>query len=635
MKKTIIDLFEASVAKYGAKTFLLEKKHRKFEPTTYAETRTQAIEVGAGLVSLGIRPQDRVALLAEGSNAWIISELGMFYAGAVSVPLSIKLEESNDLLFRLRHAGAKAIFVSKYQLPKIRRIRKDLPEVEHIIVLGNIALESGETAYGTLRRLGREYLAEHEKEFMKIGQSIRNEDYATITYTSGTTADPKGVVLTHRNYTANVEQSLSRIDIPSSFRTLIILPLDHCFAHVVGFYIMIACGATVATVQVGATPMETLKNIPQNIREVRPHFLLSVPALAKNFRKSIESSIRAKGPATERLFRLALRTAYAYNQDGYSKGRGWRFILRPAVALFNLLLFRKVRQAFGGCLQFFVGGGALLDAELQRFFYAVGMPMFQGYGLSEATPVISTNSPKHHWHRFGSSGKILIPLDLKILDEAGRELPRGEKGEIVIRGENVMAGYWRNPEATADTVRDGWLHTGDMGYVSKDEFLYVLGRFKSLLIASDGEKYSPEGMEEAIVDQSPLIEQILIHNNQSPFTGAIVVPNREALRRELDARGIAAPQRAEAAAEMLGAEIDRYRAGGTFAGTFPERWLPAGLAIVDEAFTEQNGLVNSTMKVVRGKVETYFKARLDYLYTPEGKRLKNPENLASLKKVVG
>ena len=198
-----------------------------------------------------------------------------------------------------------------------------------------------------------------------------------------------------------------------------------------------------------------------------------------------------------------------------------------------------------------------------------------------------------------------------------------------------MAGYWKNPEATTDTVRDGWLHTGDMGYVSEDEFLYVLGRFKSLLIASDGEKYSPEGMEEAIVDKSPYIDQIIVHNNQDPFTGAIVVPNREALLRELEARKVPEGERAAAAAEILGAEIDRYRAGGVFAGEFPERWLPAGLAIVDEAFTEQNGLVNSTMKVVRGKVEEHFRGRLNYLYTPEGRGLKNPENLASLKKIVG
>ena len=635
MKKTIIDLFESSVARYGEKTFLLEKRHHKFEPTTYAETREQALEVGAGLAAIGIRPKEKVAILSEGCNAWIISELGLFYAGCISVPLSVKLEESNDLLFRLRHAEVKTIFVSKYQLPKIRRIVGQLPELQHIIVFGHIPLEAGEMALGTLKRLGRASLADQRDRFLAIGQSIQNDDYATITYTSGTTSDPKGVVLTHRNYTANVEQSLSRIDIPSWYRTLIILPLDHCFAHVVGFYIMIACGASVATVQVGATPMETLKNIPLNIREVRPHFLLSVPALAKNFRKNIESSIRAKGPAAERLFELALRTAYCYNQDGYSRGKGWRFVLWPAVKLFDLFLFRKVREAFGGSLKFFVGGGALLDAELQRFFYAIGIPMFQGYGLSEATPVISTNSPKYHWHRFGSSGKILIPLDLKIVDEQGHELPHGEKGEIIIRGENVMAGYWKNPEATAATVRDGWLHTGDMGYVSKDEFLYVLGRFKSLLIASDGEKYSPEGMEEAIVDKSPFIDQILIYNNQSPFTGAIVVPNRDALLRELEARGTAPAERAATAAAILGGEIDRYRSGGIFAGEFPERWLPAGLAIVDEPFTERNGLVNSTMKVVRGKVEEHFRDRIDYLYTAEGRKLQNERNLASLQKVLG
>ncbi|MBE6182493.1 MAG: long-chain fatty acid--CoA ligase [Rikenellaceae bacterium] len=635
MKKTIIDLFESSVEKYGSKTFLLEKRHREFEPTTYTETKEQALEVGAGLVSLGVKTGDKVAILSEGCNAWIISELGLFYAGAISVPLSVKLEESNDLLFRLRHAEVKVLFVSKQQLPKIRRIREELPQIEHIIVFGSIPLEEGEMAYGTLKRMGRSYLETDKEEFLKIGQAIQNDDYATITYTSGTTADPKGVILTHRNYTANVEQSLSRITIPDDYRTLIILPLDHCFAHVVGFYIMIACGATVATVQIGATPMETLKNIPQNIREVRPHFLLSVPALAKNFRKNIESTIRAKGPTTERLFRLALRTAYAYNLDGYSKGKGWRFLLKPAVALFDKIIFSKVRMAFGGSLQFFVGGGALLDSELQRFYYAIGIPMFQGYGLSEATPVISTNSPRYHCHRFGSSGKILIPLDLKILDEEGRELPRGQKGEIVIHGENVMAGYWKNPEATADTVRNGWLHTGDMGYVSEDEFLYVLGRFKSLLIASDGEKYSPEGMEEAIVDKSPYIDQILIYNNQSPFTGAIVVPNRDALRRELTSRNVAEAQRAEVAAEIIGAEIDNYRAGGIYAGEFPERWLPAGLAIVDEAFTEQNGLVNSTMKIVRGKVETYFADRLDYLYETGGRNLKNEKNLASLQKIVG
>ncbi len=632
MKKTLIDLFESSVERYGEKTFLLEKHNNRFQPLTYAETRQEALETGAGLASLGIRPHDKVAILAEGCNNWIISELGIFYAGGVSVPLSVKLEEANDLLFRLQHAEVKAIFVSKLQLPKIRRIREQLPDVKHIIVLGHIELQHGETALGTLRRMGRAYLSEHEAEFLEIGRQIQNDDYATITYTSGTTADPKGVVLTHRNYTSNVEQSLSRIDIPSWYRTLIILPLDHCFAHVVGFYIMIACGATVATVKVGNSAAETLRNIPQNIREVKPHFLLSVPALAKNFRKNIESSIRAKGRFTEWLFRLGLRTAYAYNGDGYEPGKGWTALLKPAMVFFDRMLFRKVRKAFGGELRFFVGGGALLDSELQRFFYAIGIPMFQGYGLSEATPVISTNSPHKHWCRFGSSGKILIPLDVRIFDEEGHEVPRGQKGEIVLRGENVMAGYWKNPAVTAEALRDGWLHTGDMGYISEDEFLYVLGRFKSLLISADGEKYSPEGMEEALCEKSPLIDQILIHNNQNPYTTALVVPNREGLLQALV--GQSGRARAEAAASLLEAEVAKYRTGGVYAGEFPERWLPAALAFVEEPFSESNGLMNSTLKVIRGKVEERYADRLAALYTPEGKRVGSEKNLEILEKLL-
>ena len=633
MKKTIIDLFESSVEKFGDRTFLLEKHDGEFQPTTYAECQVLARKIGAGLASIGIKPKQTISILAEGCNNWILSELGLLYAGAISVPLSIKLEEANDLLFRLRHADVVAIFVSRNQLPKFRKIREQLPLIENVIVFDcEMELQKGEMFLSELIAKGEEYLTENSEEFLKIGQAIQNDDYATITYTSGTTADPKGVILTHRNYTANVEQALTRISIPSEYRMFIILPLDHCFAHVAGFYIMVACGASVATTQVGRTPMETLKNVPVNIKEVKPHVLLSVPALAKNFRKSIETSIKKQGPKVEKLFNFALKVAYEYNQDGYSKGKGWRFILKPLVALFDKILFEKVRAGFGGNIKFFVGGGALLDSELQRFFYAVGMPMLQGYGLSEATPIISANSLGKGRHRFGSSGKVIQPLEIKILDEDGNEMPCGVKGEIVIKGENVMAGYWKNPSATAETVKDGWLYTGDMGYMGADGFLYVLGRFKSLLIAADGEKYSPEGMEEAIVDKSPLIDQIIIHNNQSPFTSAIVVPNRDAIRKMVtDADDEA---QLKAAATALMGEIDKYRKGGQYADEFPDRWLPGAIAIVDEAFTEQNGLVNSTMKVVRAKVEEHFADRIENLYTGEGKHPTSAKNLASIKKLA-
>ena len=382
MKKTIIDLFEEAIVKHGERDFLLEKHDGVFQPTSYKECKRQALNIGAGLTALGIKPKQTVSILAEGCNNWILSELGLLYAGAISVPLSVKLEESNDLLFRLRHADVVAIFVSRNQLPKFRKIREQLPLIEHIIVFDcDTKLEQGEMFLSEVAAKGEEYLKEHREEFLAIGQAIQNDDYATITYTSGTTADPKGVILTHRNYTANVEQALTRISIPADYRMFIILPLDHCFAHVAGFYIMVACGASVATPQVGRTSMETLKNVPINIKEVQPHVLLSVPALAKNFRKSIETSIKKQGPKVEKLFKFALKVAYEYNQDGYTKGKGWRFMLKPLVSLFDKILFEKVRAGFGGNIKFFVGGGALLDSELQRFFYAVGMPMLQGYGL--------------------------------------------------------------------------------------------------------------------------------------------------------------------------------------------------------------------------------------------------------------
>ena len=633
MKKTLVDLFEASVSKYPNNTFLLEKTGKKFEPTTYAQVKEQVYRFGAGLQALGVKKGDTMALLSEGRNMWVIGELSMFYAGAVNVPLSIKLEESNDLLFRLIHGDVKYVMVSGTQLKKIRAIKEKLSLVEKIIVFDEQpAYEEKEMALEEVLKLGDEFLRTHmEEEFLQVAHSIQNDDYATITYTSGTTADPKGVVLTHRNYTANVEQALTLVDIDQTWRTLIILPLDHCFAHVVGFYIMMSVGATAATTQVGRTPLETLKNIPLNIKEVRPHFILSVPALAKTFKKNIEQGIRAKGPTAVRLFNWGMKIRQMYFGDSNLDFKGFRLFLKPLVVLFDKIIFSKVRENFGGELRFFIGGGALLDKDLQKFYVGIGMPMFQGYGLSEATPVISSNGPG--LYRFGSSGKLVKPIELKICDSEGKELPVGEMGEIVVKGENVMAGYWKNPESTAETVRDGYLYTGDLGYMSKEGLLYVKGRFKSLLISSDGEKYSPEGIEEALVEKSPYIDQVMLYNNQSNYTTAVIVPNRDQLTRTLKAQGLdlSTEDGRKAALQILDGEMNKYKKGGDFEGMFPERWLPTCFAVLSEPFTEQNQMINSTMKMVRGKIEKAYADRIAYMYTAAGKQLLNEQNLDALK----
>ena len=630
---TIIEFVEKYVDRFASNTFLWEKQDGKWVSTTFAQTRSEAYRIGAGLMALGVQKGEKVALLSEGRNMWVLGELGILYAGAVNVPLSIKLEESNDLLFRLKHSDSKYIMVSGTQLPKIRKILGDLPAVEKVIVFDELPeYQDKEIPMSEIVKAGDKFLAENRHLFIQRYQSVGPDDYANISYTSGTTADPKGILLTHRNYTANVEQAQSVIGVTPEDRMLIILPLDHCFAHVAGFYTMMSYGASIGTVPPGRTPMEALRNIPMSIQELQPTVMLSVPALAKNFKKNIEAGIKAKGPKVEKLYNFALNNAIKYNKEGYNKGGFLDWWRKPLMTLFDKLIFSNVRQALGGKMKFFVGGGALLDIDLQRYYYAIGIPMYQGYGLSEATPIISANAPAKHI--LGSSGKVVSPMEIKILDADGKELPYGEKGEIVIKGENVMAGYWKNPKATAETVVDGWLHTGDMGYMRDSEMLYVVGRFKSLLISADGEKYSPEGIEESLVENSKYIDQVVLHNSQDPYTIALLVPNKEALKAyvkevapEFD------PASEDARKKMLlkiQEEIDSYRKGGKNYGAFPERWLPAAVCVLPEPFTEQNHMVNSTMKIVRGKVEKAYEDRMKYAYTPEGKDIVNPQNLSSL-----
>lgn len=623
--KSIIDYFEERVTLYGDHPLVWEKSEGHYQHSTYKEINEQVKIYAAGLINLGINKGDRVALLSEGRKDWLVAELAILYVGAVNVPLSTKLEADNDLVFRIHHSESRLVIASQFQLPKIRKVQPQLPLLEKIIILDEIQ-EPGETEmiWKEVWSKGEELLSQHPSRLVEVRSRVKPNDVANISYTSGTTADPKGIMLSHRNYTANVEQAFSFIDIPAHFKTLVVLPWDHAFAHTAALYAFMYKGASIAAVQAGSTPTETLKNFANNMLEVQPQVLMSVPAIAKNFKKNIEKGIQAKGKIAWTLFRIAMAHAYWYNGTGNNRGKGLKFITKPLGRFFDKILFTAIRSKFGGQLKFFIGGGALLDIELQKFFYALGIPMYQGYGLSEAAPIISANTPT--FHKMGSSGKIVQNLELRICDENGADLPQGQSGEIVVKGENVMLGYWKNETATRETIREGWLYTGDLGYVDKENYLYVLGRFKSLLIGHDGEKYSPEGIEEAVIDHCGLIDQFMLHNNQSAYTVGLIVPNPEKIKQLVKAH----PQVPDAKAFVLEAireEINQFKKGGKHETMFPQRWLPTAMAIVPEPFTEANKMLNSTMKMVRRAVETNYKNQIDYLYTPEGKEFINPRNL--------
>lgn len=633
---TILDFVNLYADKYRDATFLREKVGDVWTETSYVKTRDEGIVFAAGFMALGLNKGEKVSLISEGRNAWIFTELGILFAGAVNVPLSFKLESDHDLEFRINHSDSRFVVASESQIEKVRRVIAKCPAVEKVIVIDDIELRPNEIHLSELREMGVKFMEDHKAELEARMAGIQPDDYANISYTSGTTADPKGILLTHRNYTANIEQCNSVVDVKEGWTMLIILPLDHCFAHVAGFYYMMSNGGSIATVPGGKSAITMLKNIPIAINEVRPHVMLSVPAISRNFRKNIESGIKKKGPKVEKLYNFALNNAIKYNREYWNMGRPcicmwWRGILKK---IFDKLVFKPIRENFGGRMQFFIGGGALLDIELQRYFFAIGMPIFQGYGLSEATPVICANSGGKGRARFGSSGRTVLPMDIKICDENGRELPHGETGEIVIRGENVMAGYWKNEEATAKAIVDNWLHTGDRGYICKENprFLYVTGRFKSLLISSDGEKYSPEGYEDSLTDGSKYIDGAVLYNNQSPYTVVVIVPSKANLQDAAAKAGLD-PDSIEGRKyqlDIIQEEADAYRKGGRHGGLFPEKWLPAAIVVADEAFTEQNGMLNSTSKMVRRNVEKHYADRIEYAMTPEGKELYNEKNIASL-----
>lgn len=628
---TIPAFFNQCVSRFPVNVFLWENNGNGYEGTNFEKVQNQVYQMASALIRLGIQKGDRIALMSESRNYWVISELAILFAGAVNVPLSVRLTEPEEIRYRIAHSGSRMVIVSAQQLPKIRSLAGDLPEMEKIIVLDDPGqLEEGEIRLNDLLTDPVDRAdAESRLSLLTPG------DPANISYTSGTTSDPKGIILTHGNYMVNVQQAYSLMDIGEDWVTLLILPWDHAFAHTAGIFCFMGKGASIAAVQTGKTMMETLKNLPANIRQVRPYLLYSVPAIARNFRKNIEKGISDQGAMAMTLFRYGLKISEIYNDLGINRGSGWRWLLKPLVMMFDALIFSKIRAGFGGRLQYFIGGGALLDIELQKFFYAIGIPMLQGYGLTEASPLISANAFRKH--KLGSSGLIVSNMDLKICDEKGHELPLGEQGEIVIRGGNVMAGYWKNPEATAETIRDGWLHTGDMGYVDRDGFLYVSGRFKSLLIADDGEKYSPEGMEEIMLAQSPFIGQIMLYNNQNPYTIALLFPNRERVIRYLKEKGLdpGSEEGIKAALEKLAKEFGEYRKGRRHGEMFPQRWLPAAIGILPEGFTEENHLLNFQMKTVRGKVVERYSGLISLLYTPAGKDILNEVNVKAMRKAMG
>jgi long-chain acyl-CoA synthetase len=639
MKRTVLRMLDEAASKWGSAPYALRKTDAGFVAVSFAEARDRAREFAAWLLSAGFRRGDAAAILAEGCPEWIMGDLALMMAGCVSVPLSVKLL-GEEIPFRLNHSEAKAIFTTKNQMKKVIRA---LGQVENkairIVYLDDDPDAARTTAAGLrfpadrligfdeARAAGRAAMASVSAALDRSIEATAEDDTVTICYTSGTTGNPKGIMLTQLNYWTNCRDAIDAVPIPPGWRTLVILPVDHSFAHTALLYEALVCCIALYFLDTRGGGIAALRNIPVNLLEANPHFLFTVPSLSGNFMKKIIAGIEEKGGIIERLFKAGIRAGIAYNGNGFDRpplGTCLRTFLPYTLA--RLVVFKAVcKKVFGTSIQFCVGGGALLDVKQQEFFAAFGMPVYQGYGLTEAAPVISTNTPKRH--KFGTSGVLMKSIEVRIVKADGSPAATGETGEIVIRGGSVMKGYFKNPEATAKALRDGWLWTGDLGYLDKDRFLVVVGREKALLIAEDGEKYSPEEIEEAVAFSTDVIDQLMAWCDQKKYTAALVALDTGRVDALVKMRGI---RTAEELAKALQEEFVRYKSDPK-SKKVQANWMPAVFQIVPGGFSEKDSTVNSMMKLVRHRVVELHRGLLDYSYTAEGSKTMNPRNLETLR----
>ncbi|MDF1546831.1 MAG: AMP-binding protein [Bacteroidales bacterium] len=643
MKRTVVEMLRTAANNYSNTPYPNEKSDSGWINKTFSEVNQDSDYIGAYLIDSGIQKEDKIAILSEGRIAWVTGEYGILKAGAISVPLSIKLLPE-EVLFRLNHSGSKGILLTHNTFEKIAPIWEKIEEKDFKIYYLDsdiekiksdafefgIDIDKDAITFEKMLEKGKSVYDKNAEPLKKSLENIQENDVVTISYTSGTTGNPKGIMLTQLNYYANSNDAMDFFKLPEGFKTLLILPLDHSFAHTVGIYISLLKGIGIYFVDARGGSVNTLKNIPINLKEVSPDFLLTVPALTGNFMKKITDAIKEKGGFVSWLFNAGLNAGIAINQDGYKKAGFFTQMLKfIPYKLANALIFKKVRSIFGENLQFCVGGGALLDIKQQKFFYALGVPVYQGYGLTEATPIISANAV--HTHKLGTSGPVLPGITCKIVDPDRNELPKGVKGEIAIKGNNIMAGYYKNEKASNEVLNGEWLYTGDMGYIEEDNFLMVVGREKALLISEDGEKYSPEEIEEAIVNSSELINQVMIYNDHKKYTTALITLDIPKVKKFIKDNHIADE-------EVLMKEINKsfyqFKYEKEYANKFPEKWIPAVFTIIAEPFTEENKMINSTLKMVRYKITETYQNDIAEMYENGRSTSISPKNEETIKNLL-
>jgi long-chain acyl-CoA synthetase len=610
-------LFMRTAAYFGSKAALMEKKSGRYQSVSYKDLAEQITFFAAALLKRNFISQERVALLLKNSPVWVISDLGTMMAGGMVVPIYENLIPA-AIHHILNDSETHILIVeNKSQFQKIEQIWPQLPHLKHVIIRNKegVRLKENVTAFDDFIREGGRYLASNPESVSQRVSLLGRDDSASIVYTSGTTGNPKGVVLTHGNFIADILGVISVADNNSLDTFLSILPLSHAFERTVGYYGPLLVGGTIAYA-------EGLETISQNLLEVRPTICCAVPRVFEMFYARITSNMKSAGFFQRFILAAALFTggrawkSYERWQDRRNALRITHHLknrpssgkipreskfLKIAKSIFENLVYKKIRQKMGGRLRYFVSGGAPLSPALITFFRNLGITIYEGYGMTETSPVISFNF--RDTFNPGTVGRVLPNIQVKL----------SEDGEILVKGPTLMKGYHNNAQATAEMIdSEGWLHTGDVGMFDENHFLKITDRIKELLVLNNGKKVAPLPIENKLTESSWLSNAMVIGNNQKAVS-VLVFPNFEQLNLFAKTKSLAGlskedlcknPQVREVFSELIedvNQNLSSYEQIKKF------EIIPANLSI-------ETGELTPTLKIKRRVIEQKFAEYIEKIY---------------------
>jgi len=553
-------------------------------------------DAALGWGALGIGAGDRVAIVSESRPEWLIADLAILSAGGVTVPVYPTLS-SLQVRYILSDCGAKATLVStREQLAKIQKVRHELPNMGAVILMdGWLASDSPSTvSFDDLLARGHQRMTAEwgaGREFREAVRRVQPDALATIIYTSGTTGEPKGVMLSHTNLVSNMRAGAVALQLSQDDVALSFLPLSHGFERMVA-YIYLFAGVTLAFA-------ESFDTIARDITAVRPTLMTGVPRVFEKLQSRIMEKGLSEPGIKNAIFRWAVGAGLARGRAEL-RGRRPGLIGSIQAALADRLVFARIRANLGDRVRYLVSGSAPLEASVAEFFQGIGLPIIEGYGLTETSPILTVNPPDAP--RVGTVGRALPDVELRI----------AEDGEILARGPNLMSGYCNKPEATADAIRDGWFHTGDIGTLDENGYLRITDRKKDLLVTSGGKKIAPQPIE-AVLKRNPLVAEAVLLGDRRKYAAALIVPDFAALERRLKALGRPPASRADLAsrADVLGLYQEIVDALNRELSQF-ERIKK--ITILPAEFSIESGELTPTLKVKRKVVEEKYREQIESLY---------------------